>query len=515
MDAVLTLSESIGLTEAMTFYRDSFLCGTRESGVCLSCHPSCNSCTSGICDSCKDSNAVMAAGGAFCHCSQDWGRDTSDYHENCSECHSDCNTCEKGKDSESCYSCGVKATSPIDTLKVIGSCGCGDGYFPSPSDSSVCLTCHASCQTCVDETSAGCQSCKYADTVLSNSAGGTCSCKPGYATQAIATQDCVACHPSCSSCKDGTASGCLTCKIATAVVTNVGGGKCYCPDGFMVQESPVTECVACHSSCKKCMNGLIGGCLSCKVTGARLTNPGGGVCTCRDGYVPQEGVTGSCVPCAECRFCCGPRAPQCMPNRDMAVFGVLTDANYALPMFTVTDGAVCYGSKLPSSPKDLSVFEGILGALTSDGLVVTDKCYELLQVQWPSLIYWFHMLLPRFAPSPEATEFQVYSIKTVVWLWVLRYGPALLSFDNSWRQLISALNAPQSEWYKYLAWGGATPGYTIDGKTVRSFPVAIGAVSSGELAVLNMFSKVCQTFGCAMQVQCRQVTVSSPCASVA
>ena len=204
-----------------------------------------------------------------------------------------------------------------------------------------------------------------------------------------------------------------------------------------------------------------------------------------------------------------------MTNRDMAVFGVLSNTNYALPMSKVTNGAVCYGSKLPSSPKDLSVFEGILGALTSDGPVTTDKCYELLQLQWPSLIYWFNMLIPRFVPPSEATEFQIYSIKTAVWLWVLRFGPGVLSFDSSWKQLISALNAPQSQWYKYLAWGGATPGYTIDGKTVRNFPVAMGAVSSGELAVLNLFSKVCQTFGCAMKVQCQQVAVSSPCTSVA
>lgn len=548
---VLTLSEGIGLAEAQVFYRDSFFCGTSGNAACLPCHPSCSSCTEGICDSCKDSNAVGAAEGSFCHCDGNWGWDTSAYHESCSSCNKGCQTCEKGEDSQSCYTCKEVGISPKGSPAVAGSCGCGEGFMASPSNPSECLPCHASCKTCVDGTSGGCQSCMFANTVLSNPSGGTCSCNPGYAVQSSATQDCVPCDPSCSSCNDGSASGCLTCKIATAVVTDVSGGWCYCPEGFMTQESPVTECVPCHSSCKRCINGLIGGCLSCKVMGARLTNPLGGLCTCGDGYAPQEGVSDSCVPCDGCRFCSGPRTPrcmaskdvasllqwtsnsnswraeiwcrfcsgsgtpQCMASRDMAVFGTLADSNYVLPMSKVNNGAVCYGSKIPSSPKDLSVFEGILGTLTSDGPVAIDKCYELLQMQWPSLIYWFNMLLPKFTPPSEATEFQIYSIKTVVWLWVLRFGPAVLAFDNSWRQLISALNAPQSEWYKYLAWKGTTPGYSIDGKTVRNFPVALeGAITSGELAVLNLFSKVCQTFGCALKVQCQQVTVSSPCTAV-
>ena len=483
--------------------------------ACVPCHSSCQTCANGThsgCKSCKVATATLDnALGGTCFCGPTYVPQSPAISA-CIPCYPSCQTCVVDS-IMGCKSCKV-ATAILSGLDG-GFCSCGDGFVPQEPVLNACVPCHTSCLTCVDNASTGCTSCKFANTLLSNLSGGICSCKADYVPQSPMTHACVPCHPSCSTCKTETASGCLTCKIATAVVTDVTGGMCYCPDGFMVQESPVTECVPCHPSCRRCINELIGGCLSCKAAGAKPTKFVGGSCNCGDGYVPQEGVTGSCVPCAGCRFCSGPRAPQCMANRDMAVFGVLTDSNYGLPMSKVANGAVCYGSKLPSSPKDLRVFEGILGALTSDGPVATDKCYELLQLQWPSLIYWFNMLIPNFTPPSEATEFQIYSIKTAVWLWVLRFGSTVLSFDSSWKQLISALNAPQSQWYKYLAWGGATPGYTIDGKTVRNFPVAMGAVSSGELAVLNLFSKVCQTFGCAMKVQCQQVAVSSPCTSVA
>jgi hypothetical protein len=201
----------------------------------------------------------------------------------------------------------------------------------------------------------------------------------------------------------------------------------------------------------------------------------------------------------------------------MAIFATLADVNYNLPLATGDNSLLCYRSQLPTSLNDLTTWETILGSLAPDTSgninVLRDNCYQLLQVQWPYLIYWLNMLFPNYNPPLEASEFEMYSIKTMVWLWVLQFGPALLSFDDAWKHLLSALNAPQSDWYKYLAWGGVSPGYSIDGKTARSLPAALNSLHASELTLFNLFSTVCNTADCPLKAQCQQAKAASLCAT--
>jgi len=454
MDAVLELSkEPVTQSQVEGVVLSTFLCGT-SGPACASCHPSCKSCAGDVCDPCLTPQGNKIADGAFCQC----------------------------------------------------------GTSPNLVD---CPVCHASCSTCaVIDDSSQCTGCTITEATLSNTSGGTCSCGDEYVPQIAATSACVPCHPSCLTCTGPTASGCLTCKAAHAVPTNVNGGICNCPDGFVSKQSPITACLPCHGSCRTCITQRVGGCLSCKIPEAILSNIAGGACTCGNGFVPFEGVTSSCVPCAGCSHCCGPRAPQCLPSREIAVFARLADLNYALPLSTAASDALCYRSAIPTSAEDKAAWETILGSLTPDGTgrisVAADNCYRLLEVQWPYLVYWFHMLLPTFTPPLEASEFEVYSIKTVVWLWMLRFGPALLSYDDAWKHLLATLDAPQTKWARYLAW---TDGYSKDGKTVRSLPVALNSLSNAEVAVFNLFSTVCSTAGCALKTQCQQVAATSVCAT--
>ena len=93
---------------------------------------------------------------------------------------------------------------------------------------------------------------------------------------------CWQCHPSCSTCNNGTAWSCTTCGVTTATREGVKQdlylhrGMCVltCPSGFFGSNH---QCVPCDTSCKYCKGALKTDCTSCK-DGLVRTDNGTGLC---------------------------------------------------------------------------------------------------------------------------------------------------------------------------------------------------------------------------------------------
>ena len=456
---VITVNEGITSAGSLTDYEGSFLCGRSGNAVCLTCHSSCTSCSSGHCVSCKDSNAVKSADGAFCHCSGAFGRDTSDYHEVCAACDGTCGSCEVAATADSCYSC-----------KAVGA-------------------------------------------LLSNAAGGSCSCGEGFPLLTATTVACLQCHESCFTCVDGTSSGCTQCTVPEATLSDVSGGTCSCGGSYALQTPATTSCVSCHHSCDTCVSATASGCSSCKYSGATGGSASGGTCNCGAGFVPQEPHTGNCVACySGCIYCVDTSQAACLKSKDLVYFATNL-ASYNLPLLDQTDGLFCYRqsvANLECNPLSAAV----TGPVTSDGSglhLSPDQCYELLRANWLSIKFWFGRTFTAFNPPATATEAGEYALKTVLWLWVLQFGPSALTYETKWQELVGTFNSASLDWGQLLAWGGAAPGY-LAGGTTHTFPTEL-TPSSGELALFNQFSTVCDTENCGHKAECLLATPTSVCAT--
>ena len=162
---------------------------------------------------------------------------------------------------------------------------------------------------------------------------------------------------------------------------------------------------------------------------------------------------------------------------------------------TSPSSTAIYGSKRPTTPRAIAELESTTGPITKDaaGLNPSDEeCYELLRAEWPLVTYWYNLLFPHFAAPASASQEEAYMIKAQIWLWILRYSGTVMNTDPLWAPIIEAFNAPASKWGKYLAWNGSTPGFTIDGKTVRAFPSGLAeSLGNIELRMFNSFSSLC------------------------
>lgn len=142
----------------------TFICGSITL-PCLACHPSCSDCTTttGFCDSCKaGSDAQPIAENSACKCIDGKGSNNSqfglNYHEGCNTCHGACETCYNDR-SDTCYTCKVSHAVRQLGSKDIGRCICGNGYQPysNPTQESHCQSCvPAGCPVCVGYSEADC-----------------------------------------------------------------------------------------------------------------------------------------------------------------------------------------------------------------------------------------------------------------------------------------------------------------------------------------------------------------------
>jgi hypothetical protein len=189
-------------------------------------------------------------------------------------CHSSCLSCFNSS-SAGCLSCRV-----IGAIINQNTCMCSSGYVPQSPALTDCVLCHGSCLTCINNLSTGCTFCRYQGTVLTVQSGGSCVCASNYVPSTSALANCVLCDSSCATCINQLASGCLTCSSPGLTPNpSIGGGLCQ---------------LVCYSGCLTCFDASSAGCLSCRYSGSVLSI---NTCICGTGYVPQSPALDNCVAC--------------------------------------------------------------------------------------------------------------------------------------------------------------------------------------------------------------------------
>ena len=200
---------------------------------------------------------------------------------------------------------------------------------------------------------------------------------------------------------------------------------------------------------------------------------------------------------------------------EQAVFANHAAAVYSLPLRDETNGLICYRQPVPSTTCD--ALTPVLGAITSDfsGLHLTaDQCFKLLTGEWGFVTYWFGNIFPDFRPPATATDSEKNTLKSVLWLWILQYGPSEIKENPLWQDIVTTFNNAALDWTKLLAWSGALKGYTRDGTNPLSFPAVLEASltqTSPEMKLFNHFSRLCAS-PCSLGAQCRQISATSVCA---
>jgi len=193
--------------------------------------------------------------------------------------------------------------------------------------------------------------------------------------------------------------------------------------------------------------------------------------------------------------------------------GLAYDLN--LPMLDEYEGVFCFNHQIPNPSCD--PLTSLVGTIASDenGMHPTwDQCMEVFKLSWPFVTYWFGELFPDFTP-PFSSIRDAYKTESVLWLWLLQFGPSTLKFDPEWQDLVSTFNDPLLDWSLLLAWEGPPVVYTTDGSTPKSFPMVLTdwlTASSSELELFNYYSEVCWTEGCALAEVCQNVYPGSTCA---
>lgn len=305
-------------------------------------------------------------------------------------------------------------------------------------------------------------------------------------------------------------------------LTDITAGDIYL-DTFMCGASTGGICPSCHTSCGACDGSDI--CLICKSDDSVLETRANAFCTCPISldwaalnYFADCGIgpppPPSCFP--GCVQCVGPSEAACMDNADQVAFVKIAEADYQLPILDESDGAFCFYQRIPNS--DCNPITALVGVVNADstGLHPTqDQCYTLLKANWLFVTHWFGKLFRDFTlpTTPVPTVDEAYKTKSVLWLWILQYGPHALSNDPLWVDIVTTFNDNMLDWTRLLAWKGVLTGYSPDGVQRKSFPEQLAAAltsTSPELQLFNRFSTLCSDV-CALGAECQQLNPANSC----
>lgn len=344
-----------------------------------------------------------------------------------------------------------------------------------------------------------------------------------YLCGSIDNQSCSTLHPSCSGGTDDICSGCKD----TAVLLP-DNAACVCDEGKGHTVFSSFSCNLCHSSCKTCYqnspNLSADMCLSCSDPGADLLyHTRQSPCACRAGFVYKLNPypTNACELCkpSGCPYCIGYTADDCMPEAEGKF---VKRFKSTLPYLTKTaDNMFCYREQYPTTTCTPHQLSAIIGSFEPPS-VSLNQCYKLLTEQWPRVIESFTNLFPLFKGPPHSDTETLDTIRGTLYLWILQFGEAEM---KTWNDIKNAMTAEGDQWYKYEAWAGPTPGFTLDGETTKPFPPNLSiwlagycTTSSGCVEIQNAFSiksTLCANSLCSQQAKdiCEKAKPGTACAT--
>ena len=228
---------------------------------------------------------------------------------------------------------------------------------------------------------------------------------------------------------------------------------------------------------------------------------------CEDGFVRQNLVTTDCVPCANnCAYCIGPNAEDCM-TMDEENF-LKRAGNFAISPSALE---ICNREPVIGSDCTLPALNYAAGSTIPGGgtslTPTTQQCTNILTTEWPAVRYWYNIIFPTVIWSGMAYDFLYGNYFMVPFLWIVEFGPSQLQTDAKWQALITDLNQMTFDmWRNVLAWGGDTPGYTVNsGTTVKDLPTELGtrfATNSLEAQFFNSDTSLCENSSSSMWAQC-------------
>ena len=210
---------------------------------------------------------------------------------------------------------------------------------------------------------------------------------------------------------------------------------------------------------------------------------------------------------------------------DFAQSGIVS--TLGLPKLTETFyHLICYRTPLPTTTCTPDPIEYVTGPIVDYATVAKPtrfQCYSLLTSQWPWVTYWFNRLFPTFEGPASITYTNLNTVKTVLKMWILEFGPAEM---DTWTDIKAAMNGVGENWQNYLAWIDSDSGFSTDaGATVHPFPAkllaSLQASSYGRTSqsdelkqTINKYSTVCNNADCSstMKGYCAQVSVTNACA---
>ncbi|KAL5018410.1 hypothetical protein ScPMuIL_004132 [Solemya velum] len=291
----------------------------------VECHDDCATCEPHkpeYCTSCRISEKLVQNGKCVQNC-KDGFYPASD--GKCKNCHDNCRTCVD----ESEYHC---VACPPGLLWRDGECitHCGPGFYLQNSQ---CLACYHLCKMCNGPEHNQCLACSNSGHILQR---GQCVSKC-HGQFYIRSKECKECPPACGSCLVDSPT-CANCHPGAFLHE----GQCMvgCPVGYFSNQERV--CVACHPSCKSCRGPSVRHCAAC-TAGAELTSQGTCDRPCSPGqYLHPNGDCYGCDPdCASCVGTWDGSDTVCMSCVDSMMWPYRSQCTIECPPGHYLQGGIC------------------------------------------------------------------------------------------------------------------------------------------------------------------------------
>ncbi|KAL4470417.1 hypothetical protein ABPG74_012028 [Tetrahymena malaccensis] len=283
---------------------------SKDDNKCYDCHNSCQTCNGNDKENCISCQPPFMWLGKICdQCPQ------SNYYadletKKCIPCDSSCELCNGDKETD-CKKCKDQKKFHIEQITENGNsievkyckeCQTNSGYFIKAD---LCLKCHTSCLTCLDQSENKCTSCQQDLLLFEDGTCKSCPSEQYFQEKVNQISMCKQCSPNCLTCKQFGDDKCLTCKKDLYKNQLEKCDQCQTDNKFFTKGD---KCLPCHSTCKTCTDESLTGCDKCEDGLSKMPDK-----TCQK--CPQKGyfVEGEfCNKCDNtCEECAGGNQKQC------------------------------------------------------------------------------------------------------------------------------------------------------------------------------------------------------------
>ncbi|EAR90506.3 zinc finger lsd1 subclass family protein (macronuclear) [Tetrahymena thermophila SB210] len=274
-----------------------------NSGQCMQCHSSCQTCNGPLISNCKSCKSGLFLQDSQCKPICDGSYFGDVMTNTCQPCFNSCKTCD-GPNNNNCLSCLAPSLFFQQSSKTCVST-CEINQFKNTNNQS-CSSCHSTCSTCSGPNDINCLSCQANSFLYQNQCLSSCPIKYYGNTQ---NNQCSPCDPTCQTCNGSGSNNCLSCQLQRYFDPKTNQCVQIC-DSNQYPDINSDSCKQCDSSCLTCSGPSSSDCASCE-QGTFLQN-GQCIQTCDDSYymIPQSNICQKCD--LNCKTCTGTSQFECL-----------------------------------------------------------------------------------------------------------------------------------------------------------------------------------------------------------